>query len=258
MNEWVERSIELVNEKNYLDRLSEVYPVSLDVERPLPNHTKERLKHLFKNKKRLELIKELLELKKFPIKDPYVAFLRRCPRALDRNPKTIERITDTLFSIGFDEMIEGIEEPKEFNRKMGTLFPKYIPKIGYPVLPRFQFDVFKGTAILDGSDAELKEYANRKLGFNLTKGLDILIKVNDKFVVGEAKFLTDFGGHQNAQFEDALKLIKNKQGDAIKVAILDGVVWIRSKNKMHRRILEIDEIALSSLLLKELIDSLKS
>lgn len=30
---------------------------------------------------------------------------------------------------------------------------------------------------------------------------------NGKYVIGEAKFLTDFGGHQNAQFNDAISMI---------------------------------------------------
>ncbi|MDR1126974.1 MAG: hypothetical protein LBL06_02475 [Treponema sp.] len=34
-------------------------------------------------------------------------------------------------------------------------------------------------------------------------------RFNKKYVIGEAKFLTDFGGHQNAQFADAISTITN-------------------------------------------------
>jgi len=256
-NKWIEKSIELANSEGYLDKLSDVYPVTLDIERPLSEGIKDKLKTFFDKKDRVKLIEELIKMEKFPIKDPYVAFLKRNPSAIKTNPKTIERITNTLFSMGFEEMIKGIEEPKEFNRKIGTLFKKYIPKIGYPVLPEFQFNQFKGIAILKGSDRELMNYANSKLGCNLGKGLDILVKVNNKFIIGEAKFLTDFGGHQNAQFEDGLRLIENKDGNAVRIAILDGVVWIKGNNKMHRRILKVDDIALSSLLLKDFIETFR-
>lgn len=257
MNEWINRSVELANSEGYLDKLSAVYPVTLDVKRPLSAFIKNKLKSLFEKKDKIEFIGELIKMEKFPIKDPYVAYLRHDPAAIPNNPGTIERITETLFSMGFEEMIKGIEEPKEFNRKIGTLFRSYIPKLGYPILPQFQFDAFKGIATLQGSDKEMMNYANSKLGSKLEKGLDILIKADNKFVIGEAKFLTDFGGHQNAQFADAFRLIENKNGEAIRIAILDGVVWIKGNNKMHKRILQTEEIVLSSLLLKNFIENLR-
>lgn len=57
-------------------------------------------------------------------------------------------------------------------------------------------------------------------------------------MIGEAKFLTDFGGHQNAQFNDAISTVETEGVNAVKVAILDGVIYIKSKNKMHKLITE--------------------
>jgi len=53
-------------------------------------------------------------------------------------------------------------------------------------------------------------------------------------VIGEAKFLSDFGGSQNSDFEDAIATLETKDANAIKVAILDGVLYLRSRSKMHR------------------------
>ncbi len=47
--------------------------------------------------------------------------------------------------------------------------------------------------------------------------------------------MTDFGGHQNAQFNDAIDTLKDSVG-AIKIAILDGVLYIKGENKMYRSI----------------------
>ena len=81
-------------------------------------------------------------------------------------------------------------------------------------------------------------------------------------VIGEAKFLTDFGGHQDAQFADAIStmtspLLPNKLGaEVIKIAICDGVLYIESNNKMHRHLREHDDqIVISSLLLREFLYS---
>lgn len=258
MNEWIRKSIEIANSEGYLDRLSGVYPVRFETERQIPSEIKSQIKEAYDKKDKLNLIKTLLKLEKFPIKDPYVAFLRRKKGLfLAQNPKTVSRIAKTLLSMSFEELIEGCEEPKEFNRQIGTLFRKWLPKLGYSFLSQEYFERYNGIAFFEGSDEVLMNYANGTLGCNLDKGPDFLAKVGNNHIIGEAKFLTDYGGHQNAQFEDALRLIRSREGRAIKVAVLDGVVWIRSDTKMFRIISQENGIALSALLLKEFIENLK-
>ena len=102
------------------------------------------------------------------------------------------------------------------------------------------------------------------------KGLDIVAKINSTpiptYIIGEAKFLTDTGGHQNAQLKDALHLLNsqdfkntNKNINILRIAVLDGVCWINTKStKMQNEIKALgeDKIAISALLLDELFDSL--
>jgi hypothetical protein len=222
----------------------------------LPSEIKTLLKDAHKKRDAVRLVRALLELDKFPIKDPYVAFLRRGDIFLTYNPSVVGRLAETLFSMSFDELISGCEEPKEFNRQIGALFRKWLPKLGYPFLSGEEFDKYEGITFLSGSNGEKTHYANKKLGCNLSKGLDLLAKVGSIYVIGEAKFLTDSGGHQNAQFQDALMLLKGNKGQAIRIAVLDGVVWIKSNNKMHRQICEVEQTALSALLLEDFLESL--
>lgn len=257
MNKWVQKSIEIANAPGYLDRLSVVYPVTREAERVLSPEIKNQLKDTYDERDGVSLVRALLELDKFPIKDPYVAFLRRKDIFITYNPNVIDRLAKTLFSIDFDELIKGCEEPKEFNRQIGTLFGKWLPKLGYPFLYEKEFDNYEGIAFLSGSDSEKMNYANRTLGCSLSKGLDLLAKVGDNYIIGEAKFLTDSGGHQNAQFEDALWLILGKDGRAIRIAVLDGVVWIRGNTKMFKRVSGLEEDILSALLLKDFLESLR-
>jgi hypothetical protein len=256
-NEWVKRSIELANSKNYLDRLHEVYPVTVGVKRTVPDEIKRQIQQAYNRKNGLELLKTLLTLDKFPIKDPYVAFLRKKKIFLELNPMTVNRIANALLSMSYDEIIEGCEEPKEFNRQIGTLFRNWLPKLGYQMSPKETFIRCVGIVIFNGSDSEKMEFANNVLGCNLDKAPDLVAKVGEKYIVGEAKFLTDFGGHQLAQFQDALRLIKGKEGKAIRIAILDGVVWIKGKHKMYRTVSQLKEVALSALLLKDFLESLR-
>ena len=257
MNKWVEKSIELANAHGYLDKLSEVYPVTRETERPLAPVVKSELKDSYDMRDSAALISTLLKLEKFPIKDPYVAFLRKKKgQFVDYNPETVNRIAQTLLSMSFEEVIQGCEEPKEFNRQIGTLFHKWLPKLGYPLLSEDEFSRHEGIAFLSGSNGEKTDYANRVLGCNLSKDLDLLAKAGGKYIIGEAKFLTDVGGHQNAQFQDALRLLEGSEGQAIRIAILDGVVWIKSRTKMYRQICEVEQTALSALLLEDFLESL--
>ena len=101
----------------------------------------------------------------------------------------------------------------------------------------------------------MMDFAKEHLNYNHNKGLDFVARFNGKYVIGEAKFLTDFGGHQNAQFNDAISTIETKKVKAIKIAILDGVLYIKGKNKMHKSITELykDYNIMSALVLREFL-----
>lgn len=148
-------------------------------------------------------------------------------------------------------MIASLEEPKEFNRQIGTLFKKWLPKLGYPFLSPQDFEGVQEIAFLQGSARTLQSFANEKLGCRLQKAPDFVAKVRKGYLVGEAKFLTDHGGHQNAQLEDALRFLEQSEGTAERIAVLAGVVWIQSNTKMYHRVCELEKAAMSALLLQE-------
>jgi hypothetical protein len=258
MNPWVGKSIALANGPGYLDALVRVYPVSLQGTRALPPSTKRDVKKAFANHDGLNLLRALLRLKRFPVKDPYVAYLRMNPSFLEYNPGTVRRLSSQIFAMGYDAVIEGCEAPAESNRQMGQLFPRWLRSLGYPLLPLRDFGKRRrGIVFLKASEPELKSYANEKLGAVLNKNPDFIAQVNGKYVIGEAKFLTATGGHQQTQFEDAMRLVKDQRGMGIKVAVLDGIAWVKSRNKMHLRLSRLDETALSALLLKDFLESLR-
>ena len=55
-------------------------------------------------------------------------------------------------------------------------------------------------AILGGTDDDKKKFAREHLNFFRDKGLDFVSRLNKKYVIGEAKFLSDYGGSQNSDF----------------------------------------------------------
>ncbi len=85
-------------------------------------------------------------------------------------------------------------------------------------------------------NAKVAQRSKKEMNYNRNKGLDLVARFNGKYVIGEEKFLTDFGGHQNTQFEDAISAIEDTNINDIRLAILDGVIYIQIKNKMYKYI----------------------
>lgn len=258
MNEWIKKSIDLANSKGYLDKIFEVYPVEIGDVRGVDKRLITKFKKAFKNKNKKDLIKALLEFPKFPIDDPYIASLRRHPYLLEKNPKTIQRIGERLLSININTILKLATKPKSPSRQFGNSFENWIRTINYPFLEEEKFRKYDGIAFLKGSDVRLKEFIIRELGIKrLTRRPDFVLKNKNKFIIGEAKFLTDYGGTQNNQFDGAIKMTKIKKPQIIGLAVLDGIVWFKSSAYMHRTVKKLRGVALSALLLKEFIKGLK-
>jgi hypothetical protein len=240
MNYWTQLSIEYANQRSYLDDLFQVYPTIPDGIREIDDAAWGKIESAFKRQKNEELICELLKLDLFPIKDSYVAYLKRDKTSIERNPRTINRICGRLYELGLDKIYERCSEPKETNRQIGPMFRNWLRTntLGIAPVGLEQFLANKNDAILDGSDQSMMDFARQELNYNHDKGLDFVGRFNGKYIIGEAKFLTDFGGHQNAQFNDAISTITTKGIKAVTVAILDGVLYIKSNNKMYKAITE--------------------
>ena len=216
MNIWTEKSIELANQRNYLDLLFRIYPMSVNLRRELKEEDIRDIKHYFENRDSKNLLNVLLIQEIFPIKDSYVAYLKRDKSAIDRNPNTVNRITGMLYELGLDEIFDKTTIPKETNRQIGPMFKNWIDTgaLGCKVTTSTEeFINSTENIVFNGSDASMKNFANEFLGYDRNKGLDFMAKFNNTYILGEAKFLTDFGGHQNAQFADAVATMKEPLRD---------------------------------------------
>lgn len=259
MNYWTSLSIDYANQRNYLDDLFQIYPTIPDGIRDIDNNRWQCVENSFEERDNISLITHLLYLDLFPIKDSYVAYFKRDPSAIKRNPNTVNRICGRIYEMGLDKVYERCTEPKETNRQIGPLFKRWLKNgsLGIFPVPLSKFENTKTNAILDASDAEMQAWCKNNLNYTRDKGLDFVARFNNKYILGEAKFLTDFGGHQNAQFADAISTIKTPKVDAILVGILDGVLYIPSGNKLYRDITTTysDLNIMSALLLRDFLYS---
>ncbi len=258
MNHWTKLSIEFANQRNYLDELFRVYPTIPEGIRDIDENLWQQVEQSFQAKNNVELLNVLLKMDLFPIKDSYTAYLKRDSSSISRNPNTVDRLCGRLYEMGLDKIFERCSEPKETNRQISPLFKRWLDTKALGIMPVKLEEFISSTddAILDASDAKMMEFARKNLEYKHNKGLDFVARFNGKYVIGEAKFLTDFGGHQNAQFNDAMTTVKSKV-DAVTVAILDGVPYIESSNKMCKSIRgQNKHNIMSALVLREFFYSL--
>lgn len=260
MNYFTEQSIELANQRNYLDQLFAVYPLSPDSIREIDPALWQRIEQSYNSQDNVALFNSLLDLDLFPIKDGYVPYFRRDRSAISRNPNTVNRICGRVRELGLDRLYEKCTQPKETNRQMGPLFRRWVASgtLGLYPVSEDEFTATYDNAILDGSDAQLKMFAVNNLGYTrLDKGIDFIARFNNKYVIGEAKFISDEGGHQNDQFLDAMTTLRTStREDVINIAILDGVLYIPGRKKMYKEITTNDIPVMSALLLRDFLYSL--
>ena len=259
MNYWAQASCQIANQRDYLDQLFRVYPTIPDALRDINTGTWDQVENALAGYDDVDLINAALQLPLFPIKDSYVSYLRKDRSAIGRNPETVRRIAARLRAMGADEIYRVSSQPKETNRQIGPMFKEWVRK--GMITSRIETDTNRflraiDNTVFDGSDEASKDFAQQHLGYDRDKGIDLLAKFNGQFVIGEVKFLTDIGGHQNAQFNDAVALLTTDV-NAVKVAVLDGVLYIPGNHKMHKHLEDnSDQNIVSALLLREFLFAL--
>ena len=197
MNYWTQLSIDFTAQRNYLDVLFSVYPTIPEGIRNINESLWSQVEKSFNEKDNVTLLKTLLKFDLFPIKDSYIAYLKRDKSALERNPNTVDRLCSRLYEMGLDIIFARCSEPKETNRQIGPLFRRWLNKgvLGIQPIAYDEFISNDKNAILDASDSRLMNFARENLNYNHDKGLDFVARFNKKYLIGEAKFLSEFDGH---------------------------------------------------------------
>ena len=122
------------------------------------------------------MIRQLLKFDLFPIKDSYIAYLKRDSSEIDRNLRTINRICGRIYEIGLDKIFERCSEPKKTNRQIAPMFRSWLKNKSLGVKP-VDLDNFLSNdkdAILDAGDNAMMNFAKEHLGYNHNKGLDFV------------------------------------------------------------------------------------
>jgi hypothetical protein len=258
MNRWVQKSIELASGEGYLDRLHEVYPVEQPEFRQIESSLMQQIVTSYSGKDPVDLVSTLLRLDKFPTDDPYIGFFRYDGNAIDRNRATVERIGNWLLSLRLDQILTMSVQPKRAVKQYGEAFKRWWLAQPYAKARDSAFGTEalsqNQVVIHSGTPEEWKLFANSTLGCGLVKNPDLLAKKGRRYLIGEAKFLTSFGGGQNDFFDEAIAFARQVHGEAHRIAVLDGPLWLSTRNRQSREVRRLQTDAMSALLLQEYLN----
>lgn len=259
MNLWVERSIELANAPGYLDKLGRIYSVESAQQRDVRPELLGRIREAHASENNAALIESLMRLDKYPVDDPYVRLLKKLPNGVEQNPETVDRLAERIRLLQWEQLEGAIKAPIVANRRLGNRFYEWLKTLGYPFL---NGNELPGTgdriAFLAGSDEVKKTYAREHLGYVGERGLDLLVKHTEEYIIGEAKFFADHGGNQNNNFNAAMNLVNNQSSlvETRAIAVLDGVVWLGGRSRMYQTVISTSHDVMSALLLPDYLESL--
>lgn len=161
MYSWVEKGFSLVKKGGYLDRLTNIYPPPKPEPRVLSPKELSAVDKAFQSQDDFLLLETMLDFDKFPFNDPYVSFLRESPKEIRKNPETVRRICARLREMGPNGVVDGLQKPIEFNRRMGAMFGCWLKQKYFFCPGEKEFKSKKrGIAFLSGSGENLRGFAN--------------------------------------------------------------------------------------------------
>ncbi|OWP56407.1 MAG: hypothetical protein B2I17_05955 [Thermoplasmatales archaeon B_DKE] len=259
MNSWAQRSIDIANNGNYLDQLKAIYRIDIPGMRDIDPELVREIAIAHSKKDARNVFIKSLDLPVFPIEHPYVAFIRYDPdKFIKLNPQVVEYIGNAILALRIDEILLLGAKAKRPVKRYGQAFKSWLLSLPYRKLDIPQFStVSLGSneiVICDESDQEYEDFANSQLRCGLVKAPDLLLRKGDKYILGEAKFLSDLGGGQDRNFSDAMDMVNNHNGNAHRIAVLDGPLWLNGPDRNQTRgVRNTNADVMSALVLQDFI-----
>ncbi len=262
LNEWVLRSIELFENTPYLDNILSIYPLHTARPERLDSQLRRRIITAHQGRRTQELIEIFQNEVKFPYDEPLWYLIKNIQGCLENNPLQIQRIADSLYAMTAEETVIRLESAPKLNTQMGPMFTNWL-RSNFDLLEIDDFrESTEGIFILNSSEEIGKIFINDELNQDLEKRPDLVAKVNETYIIGEAKWIGSPGGNQNKQVVEVINLCRNQRGNVIRVGIIDGFPWaIRKSNdeiindKTCVQVQESEYDIISALLLSDYLNS---
>jgi|GEM_PF-882228 len=262
LNPWVAKSLNLFNKTPYLDNVSDIYPFEISKKNVFEDSIRRKIISAHSRRDTNKLIELLKELPKFPYEEPIWYILKKVKGCLEKNPLQLLRIANILYEMTSEETLIRLESAPKLNTQTGPMFGRWL-RNNFDFIPKNDFLASnKGIYILESSEEECKIFVREELGQDLQKRPDLVAKVNNQYIIGEAKWIGQPGGNQGKQVEEVIVFCSNQRANVRRIGIVDGFPWALYNeegnlisNKETVRVQESPYDLLSALLLKEYMES---
>jgi hypothetical protein len=263
LNAWVSRSIGLFQNSSYLDDVLAVYPLEIAAPERIDATLRRNIIMHHQARNTNELINLLLSIDKFPYEDPIWYMIKNIQGCLTNNPLQCERIANSLYAMTAEETVVRLESAPKLNTQIGPMFSAWL-RTNFQLLDLNHFRKSGGGIfVLNESEEVAKNFLINELNQNVEKRPDLVAKVNNQYVIGEAKWIGQPGGNQDKQVEEVLQFCRNQRGNVLRIGLVDGFPWSLYNTrgnlinfKTAVLIQESEYNILSALLLEDYLDSL--
>jgi hypothetical protein len=262
LNPWVRQSINLFNETSYLDEIGQIYDYSLGEHDEIEEDLRRKIRTAHNNRNDSELIRLLSQLGKFPYDEPFWFLLKNIDGFIEKNPQQVQRITHNLYRLTDLELVETIESESKLNQQTGPMFETWL-KSNFEIKGIEQFKENEHGIVILGENEEIGEkFVKQELNQTVSKRPDLVAKVDNRYVIGEAKWIGGSGGNQNKSVTEVLDFCSETRGSVLRIGIVDGYPWATMKsgrlinNKICVRVQESTYNLMSALLLEEYFQTL--
>lgn len=263
LNIWVQRSIELFNRLDYLDQIGEVYDFGIGRPERLNVDLRNQIITAHVNQNDKELIRLLRLVKKFPYDEPFWYLLKNQDGFVDNNPNEVNRIARTLYNMTPEEVVVRLESPPKLNQTIGPKFNVWLNQ-SFETVNREEFQDSDNRIVVLGESEEVgRKFLVEYLGQELEKRPDLIAKVNERYIIGEAKWIGTSGGNQGKSVTELINFCRNQRGNVLRIGIVDGFIWMTHtnngsvmKDKNCVRIQETNFNMMSALLINQFLEGL--
>lgn len=264
LNIWVQRSIEIFNGLDYLDQVGEVYDFGIGRPDRLEEDLRNQIITTHVNQNDEELIRLLRLVKKFPYDEPFWYLLKNQDGFINNNPNEVNRIASTLYNMTPEEVVVRLESPPKLNQTIGPKFNGWVNRRFETVnIEEFE-DSNSGIIVLGETEEVGRNFVVEDLGQELEKRPDLIAKVNERYIIGEAKWIGTSGGNQGKSVTEVINFCRNQRGNVLRIGIVDGFIWMTHtntgsviKDKNCVRIQETNFNMMSTLLIDQFLESLR-
>jgi hypothetical protein len=263
LNPWIQKSINLFYETNYLDKIAEVYNYSLGTQDQIEADLRRLIRRAHNQRNDLELLNLLGDLGKFPYDEPFWYLLNNVDGFIEKNPNQVHRIAENLYRMTDEELVERIESESKLNQQTGPMFKNWLES-NFEVCELNEFkESSDGIVVLGESEESWKRYLINELNQNVSKRPDLVAKANNRVVIGEAKWVGQSGGNQGGSATEVVGFCSQQRNNILRIGIIDGYPWITRNPsgsiKNDRICVEIQEAPyniMSALLLEDYLEGL--